>query len=172
MLVANLEIGFHEQTRLQPEIQRAMEAGADTADDLKARLPGVRLLLIVFAPFVRGYRRFARDLTRRAISETLMVLRMPDATLQLGNNLTAIIPSVFSRSDEPALSELLTAIEPVDCATCGANDWANLRERMHYIFHLFRAYHGESTRFQRAIYRNPDRGDSRRPPSIRSAVTS
>ena len=63
-------------------------------------------------------------------------------TLQLGRHLTGTIPSVFSRSDEPALSELLTTIEPVDCADCGADDWSNLRERMHYIFHLFRAYHG------------------------------
>ena len=141
MLLANLEIGFHEQTRLQPEIQRAMEAGVETAENLKARLPGVKLLVILFAPLVRRYRRFARNLTRRAISETLMVLRMPDATLQLGSNLSAVVPSVVSRCDEPALGELLATVEPADCPGCGANDWADLRERMHYIFHLFRAYH-------------------------------
>jgi hypothetical protein len=118
-----------------------MEAGVDTAADLKARLPGVRLLLLVFAPFVRPYRRFARDLTRRAISETLMVLRMPDATLQLGSHLAAPVPPILSGSDEPALSKLLTGVEPADCASCGANDWADLSDRMHYIFHLFRAYH-------------------------------
>jgi len=66
MLLANLEIGFHEQARLQPEIQRAMEAAPDTADDLKARLPGIRLLLMVFvAPLASRYRRFARDLYSR-----------------------------------------------------------------------------------------------------------
>ena len=172
MLLANLEIGFHEQTRLQPEIQRAMEAGVDTAVDLKARLPGGKLLLIVFAPFVRRYRRFAGDLTRRAISETLMVLRMPDATLQLGSNLAATVPSVFFRCDEPALSEFLTALEPVDCKDCGARDWADLRERMHYIFHLFRAYHGNSLLFDAPFSAVQTEAIRARPPSIRSAVTS
>lgn len=60
MLLANLEIGFHEQTRLQPEIQQAMEAAPDTADDLKSRLPVVRLLFFVLTPFVNRCRRFAR----------------------------------------------------------------------------------------------------------------
>jgi len=141
MLLANLEIGFHEQMRLQPEIQRAMEAAPDTADDLKARLPGVRLLMILIAPFANRYRRFARALTRRAISETLMTLRMPDAMLPLGRHLGAAVPSVLATIDEPVLSELLSTVEPANCVDCGANDWANLPERMHYIFHLFRAYH-------------------------------
>ncbi len=142
MLLANLEIGFHEQVRLQPEIQRAMEAAPDTADDLKARLPGIGPLLMVFvAPWASRYRRFARDLTRRAISETLMVLRMPDERLLLGRHLNAAVPSSLARIDEPALSELLSTVEPANCDDCGADDWANLRERMHYIFHLFRAYH-------------------------------
>jgi hypothetical protein len=141
MLLANLEIGFHEQTRLQPEIQRAMEAAPDTADDLKSRLLGVRLLMMLVAPLAGRYRRFARDLTRRAISETLMALRMPDSTLLLGSHLGAAVPSDLSRIEEPALSELLSSVEPADCDDCGADDWANLPDRMHYIFHLFRAYH-------------------------------
>ena len=47
----------------------------------------------------------------------------------------------FGRIDEPALAELLATVEPRNCPGCGANDWANLQERMHYIFHLFRALH-------------------------------
>jgi hypothetical protein len=141
MLLANLEIGFHEQTRLQPEIQRAMEAAPDTADDLMARVPSVRLLWTLSAPFANPYRRFARELTRRAISETLMTLRMPGAVLALGSHLRAAVPSTLDRIDEPALSELISSVEPADCEDCGAEDWANLPQRMHYIFHLFRAYH-------------------------------
>lgn len=148
MLLANLEIGFHEQTRLQPEIQRAMEAAPDTADDLKSRLPVVRLLFFVFTPLVNRYRRFARLLTRRAISETMMVLRMPDVTLHLGRNLDAAVPAVFSHIDEPALLELSTSIEPAGCTDCGADDWADLDQRMHYILHLFRAYHEKPAVFE------------------------
>jgi hypothetical protein len=147
MLLANLEIGFHEQTRLQPEIQRAMEAGPDTAEDLEQRMPGIRAWLKFFAPLVTPYRRFSRALTRVVISEILMVLRMPDGTLSLGKNLAAATPAVLAAIDEPELRALLTTVEPAGCVDCGADDWADLAQRMHYIFHLFRAYHASAAVF-------------------------
>ena len=30
---------------------------------------------------------------------------------------------------------------PPEVDDCGARDWSELRQRMHYIVHLFRAYH-------------------------------
>ena len=41
-LLANLEIGLHEQTRLQPEIREALDAPYVTAEDLGRRLCGGR----------------------------------------------------------------------------------------------------------------------------------
>jgi len=38
ILLANLEIGFHEQTRLQPEIQAALEAALPDPETLRRRL--------------------------------------------------------------------------------------------------------------------------------------
>jgi hypothetical protein len=156
MLLANLEIGFHEQTRLQPEIQRAMEAGPDTVEDLKSRLlrvlPGgwaAPLLIRSIMIPARRYRRFARELTRQAISEALMVLRMPDGVLQLGANLDAKTPAVFADADEPDLIAMVKSVEPENgvCSGCGARDWADLPQRMHYIFHLFRGFHERETIF-------------------------
>ncbi len=156
MLLANLEIGFHEQTRLQPEIQRAMEAAPDTVEDLKSRLLGLLpggwlagLLLRPITALAALYRRFARDLTRRIISEALMVLRMPDGVLSLGMNLDVPVPAVFAALDEPGLLALVSSVEPPDgvCDDCGAEDWADLRQRMHYIFHLFRAVHEKPALF-------------------------
>lgn len=147
MLLANLEIGFHEQTRLQPEIQRAMEAAPDTAADLKRRMPLVGWMYVVLTPLMAPYRRFARAVTRRAISEVLMVLRMPDATLDLGRHLERAAPEVLGRMDEPELMKLVAEVEPANCRNCGAEDWADLRQRMHYIFHLFRAYHADGVVF-------------------------
>jgi hypothetical protein len=31
---------------------------------------------------------------------------------------------------------------------CGARDWSVLEQRMHYIVHLFRAFHGEEALYQ------------------------
>lgn len=156
MLLANLEIGFHEQMRLQPEIQRAMEAAPDTAEDLKSRLlrllPGgwlARLLLRPITAMAERYRRFARNLTRRIVSETLMVLRMPDGALSLGMNLDVPAPAIFAALDEPDLLVLVKTVEPSTgvCVDCGAEDWADLPQRMHYIFHLFRAFHETAALF-------------------------
>ena len=150
MLLANLEIGFHEQTRLQPEIQRAMEAGPDTIEDLNRRLlrvlPAGRLALLLLTPLrplVRCYSRFARELTRRIISDVLMVLRLPGQTLALGRTLESETPAVFAALDEPDLLALIRPFEPGGgaCHGCGVEDWADLDQRMHYILHLFRAYH-------------------------------
>jgi hypothetical protein len=129
-LLANLEIGFHEQTRLQPEILRAMEAIPETAEDLKRRI-----LLMVTSP----YRRFARALTRQVISERMMVLRLPATTLELGRHLDRPVPECYRKID---LTELNAILEPFEqgCSDCGARDWSELQQRMHYILHLFRAF--------------------------------
>lgn len=155
MLLANLEIGFHEQTRLQPEIQRAMEAGPDTAEDLKARLirllPAGRLAGLPAAawmPAARRYREFAREATRRAVTGMMMVLRVPGGTLALGRTLEAETPEIFAVLDEPELLALIRPFEPEGgCGGCGVEDWADLDQRMHYIFHLFRGYHATEGMF-------------------------
>ena len=38
ILLANIQIGLHEQTRLQPEIREALDSGPDTADELGGRV--------------------------------------------------------------------------------------------------------------------------------------
>ena len=156
MLLANLEIGFHEQTRLQPEIQRAMESAPDTADDLKLRMLRLfagrwfgRVLLAVLMPPIQAYRRFARDLTRRLVSDSLMVLRMPDAVLSLGMHLDAPAAATLAAPDNAELIALIDSVDPAGaaCRDCGASDWAALAQRMHYIFHLFRAFHEKPVLF-------------------------
>ena len=150
MLLANLEIGFHEQTRLQPEIQRAMEAAPDTVEDLKQRLRAGRACYCApSAAMAECYRRFAREVTRQIVSEALMVLRMPDGVLSLGMNLDTPVPAVFAALDEAELLALVKTVEPADrvCDNCGAEDWADMPQRMHYLFHLFRGFHEKPALF-------------------------
>ena len=124
MILANLEIGFHEQTRLQPEIREAMDA---------ALAPKRRLL-------AWPLQRKLTQLSRHVITESLMVLSLPGVVLWLGRNLEAAGEVV-----DPELRELMARYEPVPPALddCGAQDWSVLEQRMHYIVHLFRAYHDE-----------------------------
>jgi hypothetical protein len=126
IVLANLEIGLHEQTRLQPQIREALDA---------ALAPTRKLL-------VWPLQRKLTQLSRQVITESLMVLTLPDAVLSLSRNL-----EVSGEVADPELRELMGRYEPVPPAPddCGAKDWSVLEQRMHYIVHLFRAHHEDGT---------------------------
>ena len=126
IVLANLEIGLHEQTRLQPEIREALDAA----------LAPTRHLL------AWPLQRQLTKLSRQLITESLMVLTFPGVVLWLSRNL-----EVSGDVTDPELHELMKRYEPVPPALddCGAEDWSVLEQRMHYIVHLFRAHHEDGT---------------------------
>jgi hypothetical protein len=161
MLHANLEIGFHEQTRLQPEIKAAMEA--TPANDAHARS-----VLMALYP-TRGedaYLRYktrsidlrptaldaalqhllsvARKQLRLFLTEHMMTLWVPqDTTLFLGEDLRTTFPVVLRRITDPDLKAMLKQIDPTPNSRreSGAVDWADLSDRLHFICDFFRCYH-------------------------------
>jgi len=162
LLLSNLEVGFHEQTRLQPEILEAVDAAVLEAKDLAPRLlkellPRRSLLLRSRRFFVRlfGGRTpldraldslvaLARARVRAVISAHLMTLDVgPELHLRLGEDLRARFPSPLAELSEPELLALLARVDPTPDSTSqsGARDWADLPERMHYIADLFRCCH-------------------------------
>ncbi len=162
ILLANLKIGLHEQIRLQPQIVAAVDAPLMTVADLGARvlhilLPGSRQWPRVVhnpAANVIGWiaariRRDAVAVTREVVTESMMVLSLPNHVLSLGHNLDAVVPDAFKGSLSPALTEFVKEHDPCAPGTsnCAAEDWCDLRQRMHYILHLFRAYADEPSLF-------------------------
>lgn len=122
IFLANVEIGLHEQKRLQPEIQEALEAVPATAEDLHWAL--------------RPFGRFSRRFTRRFITESLMVLALPGVTLALGRAIDRHPSELLAEIVDPECRKL------IDCyGTCDPEDWANLDQRMGFILPLFRAFH-------------------------------
>jgi hypothetical protein len=155
-VLANLEIGLHEQTRLQPEIREALDAAYATQEDLgqralKALVPSAeRWWSVVRRPagaLVRvvaaGAQRSASSLAREVITESFMVLSLPGRVLALGAHLSDAYPEALQDPVDAELAELLARFEPVAPALddCGARDWSNLQQRMHYIVHMFCAFH-------------------------------
>jgi hypothetical protein len=130
IVLANLEIGLHEQTRLQPEIREALDAATASEQGLLKRILGWPL------------QRQLTRLSREAITDCLMVLSLPGAVLYLGRNLDMPMPTAVNAE----LEALLARYEPVAPAVddCGARDWSELAQRMHYISHLFRGYHEDA----------------------------
>jgi hypothetical protein len=155
-VLGNLEIGLHEQTRLQPEIREALDAAYATKEDLGRRVlealfPSTkRSWLIVRAPaaavvgvVAAGFQRTSSRVAREAITDSLMVLRLPTRVLALGVHLADAYPELLHEPADAELIELLGRFEPVAPAPddCGARDWSDLEQRMHYIVHLFRVFH-------------------------------
>jgi len=155
-VLANLEIGFHEQTRLQPEIRAALDAAYATPEDLgrralEALFPSARQWWAVIrrpaaaiaGTVAAGAQRAASRLAREVITESFMVLSVPGRVLALGTNLTDAYPDVLVEPVDPDFVEMLGRFEPVPPAVddCGASDWSELHQRMHYIAHMFRVFH-------------------------------
>ena len=72
-----------------------------------------------------------------------MVLSLPGRVLVLGTHLTDPYPQELDEPVNAELTQLLARFEPVAPAPddCGARDWSDLDQRMHYIVHMFCAFH-------------------------------
>jgi hypothetical protein len=155
-VLANLEVGFHEQTRLQPEIRDALDAAYVTQQDLGRRAlealfpSAARWWRVVRRPAAAlvgvsaaGAQRAASALAREVITDSFMVLSLPGRVLALGTHLGDAFPEALRQPLDAELTELLARFEPVPPAPddCGARDWSDLHQRMHYIVHLFCAFH-------------------------------
>jgi hypothetical protein len=151
--LANVEIGVHEQMRVQPEIQAALDAPLTTARDLKARVIDVlvpggtfwRTLVgrgpvgAVLGGAIEAVRDHAERISREVITESLMVLTLPDGTvLALGGPLTIPVPAALQ---EPVSDELRELRLRFADRTPRVLDWAIFEQRMQFILHLFCALH-------------------------------
>ena len=168
LLLANIEIGFHEQTRLQPEIAEAMNAALIDYKEFRLRLIKalfpqnsrlVRLRLFLLKLFNRSHPfdtaldellAEARRLAHVIITEYMMTLGLPHGViLHLGQDLPAEFPPALKQITLPDLQALLARIDPTPDSTrdTGAVDWSSLPERLHFIVDLFRCYHESAELF-------------------------
>lgn len=92
----------------------------------------------------------AEGLVRKIITAQLMTLTLPpDNCLHLGRDLTATFPTDLEQLENPELVALLTQIDPTtnSLRESGAMDWADLKDRIHFIADLFRCYHEKKELF-------------------------
>ena len=161
-LLANLQIGFHEQNRLQPEIAEALNASLFDVQKIKTQLKdklfsgiSFRSKFILFVKRVAGktglldkaiellIQRIQYHL-RRALTIHLMTLTIPPGNcLHLGRDLSMAYPDDLKQLGNADLLALLQQTDPTpdSLLESGADDWANLAERMHFIGELFRCCH-------------------------------
>lgn len=168
MLLANIEIGFHEQTRLQPEIAESLDAANLDPTIVRNYLTDIILqnknlqgkLVYFFTWLIGGTRMFKKaidDLVaiaekhiRIVITQHLMTLTMPTGNcLHLGEDLVAPYPANLETINSPDLASFWKQLKPspgsIDGAGC--TDWADLKQRIHFIANLFRCYHNSPNLF-------------------------
>ncbi|MDP8925179.1 MAG: hypothetical protein M3O34_20235 [Chloroflexota bacterium] len=158
ILLANVQVGLHEQTRLQPNIARALVAsiqhlGDWLAEDIGAKLPPKgRLSRRTRGELHDALLAVVGRIWREEATRYLMTLPVPGEVLGLGWD---IPPRPGRPMFPPALQELLNAelvafLREHDrtwntTVGSGAADWTSLPDRMHYIADLFRSRQQRST---------------------------
>ena len=161
-----MRIGYHEQTRLEPEIRAAMEAPIVDAVEVRraviaAAFEGKGRLASgwgsLYARLTSPLDRLWEELTyllrragRAAVTEALMTLRLPTGEiLELGDDLGRAYPSEVDRLEDRELVGFLDRFGAADSLRgSGAKDWADFDERMRFIAHFFRAYQREAALFE------------------------
>ena len=124
LLLANLQIGFHEQIRLQPENRETMMTGPYTADNqgrlaVKALFPDIhfgkpsRMIAALLRNPASRFQKYVSGLTCRIVTEWLMVLSLPrDILLDLRQNLDFPCPESLTSVQDDALLQFLSIVEP------------------------------------------------------------
>uniref|UniRef100_A0A831U3E3 Uncharacterized protein n=1 Tax=Geobacter metallireducens TaxID=28232 RepID=A0A831U3E3_GEOME len=162
LFMANIEVGFHEQTRLQPEIAAALNAAVMDPTEFAERLiaaifphggllvAGRRLLMGLAGrptPLQLAINAFVDAVgqeLRRIVTEHFMVLELPRGVcLRLGEDVTGGFPPLLAEIANPELRALLARVDPTpdSLRQSGAVDWADFPDRVHFIVDLFRSRH-------------------------------
>lgn len=171
LLLANLEIGFHEQTRLQPEILDSLNAAFTGKDTFRKEVidflfpPGSMRSQIRFL-YLKATGKTSRleaaidrllmelqHLIRKQITAYLMTLNLPHECLLLSRDLQRTYPNALSSLSCKDLVELMAKIDttPESLKESGAEDWADLTDRMHFITELFRCYQFDEQLYEPAF---------------------
>lgn len=162
ILLANLAIGWHEQTRLQPEIVEALDAPFEEPIRLRRDLlrhllrPRFGLALRLAGELVPGRRtlvktvldeldRHVKQIAHEAVTELLMTLSLPGEALSLGRDVPGAFPAELKTIDNPELRAVLGRIDRTPDTTrgSGAATWSSLTDRINYIADLFRVYQSD-----------------------------
>ena len=156
ILFANLLIGYHEQSRLQPEIREALDSVRGELEHLhplliKQLLPGWwqrtrRTLSGLFGrpmPLDVAIDRLIDNIcdeARELLTAELMTLRLPNRDLRLGREMREAYPAVLQQLDYTPLVELLASPDIERAAPrADERDWSDFPYRMFFIARLFRS---------------------------------
>jgi hypothetical protein len=146
ILMANLLIGFHEQSRLQPVIEKAIAVPFDvftegliTENNEKPDTMRQKVS--------RRMVGFSRQMVLRTVTRMWMSYSLPTRELKLGKDLIAPtgminFPPELLTIENPRCQELVLKFDSGLDTLSGsaAGNWGNLMDRMNFLVDFFRSY--------------------------------
>jgi len=145
ILLANLLIGLHEQTRLQPVIDKALAVPFDVFT--KGLMDGKEQPESVWQKLSQNAVGYSRKTILRTVTRMLMSYSLPTRDLKLGQDLIAPTGMVnypkelFTIENERCNEIIRTFGTGVDTLSGSAADnWGRLKDRMNFLVDFFRSY--------------------------------
>jgi hypothetical protein len=154
VLLANAQVGKHEQMRLQGCLEDFLGGALEQriVQHAQQQCRGIPALEIAVTPIARAAGKFAKEEWTKLLTDLALHLNLPgnerlhlrsDVPPPLGKPLYPPDLQKVSNPDALAILEEFGADTPTAVDT-GATDWSNLVQRMHYILVLFRSRQLES----------------------------
>jgi hypothetical protein len=154
MLLANAQVGKHEQMRLQGCLEDFLGGALEQriVEHAQQQCRGIATLEIAVTPVARAAGKFAKEEWTKLLTDLALHLNLPgnerlhlhsDVPPPLGKPLYPADLQKLSNPDALAILGEFGADTPTAIGT-GATDWSNLVQRMHYILVLFRSRQLES----------------------------
>jgi diguanylate cyclase (GGDEF)-like protein len=155
VLAANVSAVLHEQRRLQPDVEAALDAGViDFGDDLGGIVRGHIADSVLHSLQRHVHVHLAAPIERvwqHVATKLLMTMNVPGQVLHLAEDVPPppeidgvpmpLFPQALVDLSLPAVATLMAEWDPTGGTGrgSGAKDWADLRQRMGYIVNLFRS---------------------------------
>jgi hypothetical protein len=140
VLLGNLLIGLHEQTRLQPQIEQAMAVPLELFSD-NPKTPDERI-----AAFQKQS-PMMRQIISKAFTRMMMSITLPSRELRLGETIIAptgvsSFPTDLFEIENSRCLELVRMFETRHdtLSGSGAGNWSSLRDRMSFVVDFFRSH--------------------------------
>ena len=158
--LANMLLGYHEQSRLQPVIEKAIAVPFDLFT--KGMIPeNDNAINSMRKRIVQRTIGFSRQMVLRTVTRMSMTYTLPTRELKLGSDLVAPTGLVnFPR--ELMTIENPRCIELIQKFNCGldtlsgsaAGNWGSLNDRMNFLVDFFRSYQQYKPLFQKPFLDN------------------
>jgi hypothetical protein len=160
ILQANLLIGLHEQTRLQPHIEEALSVPFDIFKDGRSMEKADDVIKAGSDMSQKGGGMY-RKLATRAVTQMLMGITLPSRELKLGKNVVAPtgvvnFPQDLLTIEYPRCKSLVRQFETGSDTLSGsaAENWASLKDRMSFVVDFFRSHQQYKRLFEQPFIDN------------------